>query len=170
MPNSHYEPGSYLGKITGQRFGTIPNSGTPFFAIEFEPTQSTGANGFPDVVYKREVTLFVTEKAAKYTIEKLRELGWNGTQFSNLDPATDKYHSFEGQEVALTCEINDKGYDSWNLAYSGESKESDPAVANRLDNLFGKALVSSVSAKPAQSQKPQQEAPAADPSPGEVPF
>lgn len=153
---AHYEPGSYKAKVTGQRFGVTPN-GSPYFAIQIEPTDAVGANDLPEAIYPRDVTLYVTEKAAPFTIEKLRELGFRGTKFTQLDPESEKHHSFVGQSLDVICKIGEKGYDEWDLARtagSADQRQNDPKIASRLDNLFGKALVASVP----PASEPKQEA------------
>lgn len=153
MPIQHYEKGTYKGTVTNQRFGETPN-GSTYFALEFEPTEATGANTFPETVYKREVTFYLTEKAAKYSIENLRRIGWKGTSFQSLDPTIEGYESLEGTELHLFCDYSDKGYEDWNLTApgGGASKESKKGIASKLDKLFGKALKSSV---PKSTEKPE---------------
>lgn len=164
MPASHYEPGTYRGVVTAQRFGVTPN-GSDFFAIEFEPTEATGANTLPGQIYRREVTLYFTEKAAKYSIDNLRRIGWDGVKLSQLDPDHPQHNDLAGTELELVCSINDKGYDEWNLTApgAGAAKESDKSVAAKLDKLFGKQLMA---AMPAGAKKA---APAKKPAPQTVP-
>lgn len=171
---AHYEPGTYDARIVGQRFGETPN-GSAYFALEIEPLRATGANSFPEQVYNREVSLFVTEKAAQYTIEKLRSLGFTGTKFAQLDPSHPQFHDFAGTEVAVVCSINDKGYDQWDLAREGggsQARENDASVASKLDSLFGKSLMTTM---PASSEgkskaKPKAASVAAKPANDEIPF
>lgn len=167
MP-SHYEPGPYVAKITAQRFGETPN-GSPYFALMIEPTASKGANTLPAQIYEREITLYVTDKSYQYTVEKLRKLGWQGSKFSELDPSNDEYHSFVDLELDVTCSLNEKGYDEWNLSKGGgkDAPGSDSSVAKKLDTLFGKALMSSAPAKPKKATKPKA---AADIPDSECPF
>lgn len=144
MPTTHYEKGPYKAVVCGQRFDVTPNK-TPYLAIEFEPTQATGSNEFPATVYKRELTLYFSEKAAPYSIDNLRRMGWSGTKLQELDPTNEGYDDLSGTEIDVVCDRNDKGYEDWNLQGPGGSpKESKPAVAKKLDALFGKALKSSV--------------------------
>ena len=152
MPHSHYEPGIYTANIVGQRFGETPN-GTPYFALEFEPTSAAAPTNFPMEVYKRDLTLYFSDKAAPYSIEKLRRIGWNGTQLVMLDPENPKCESLSGIEIECVCRINDKGYDEWDLTAPGggaATKESKQGVASKLDRRFGKALKTALPQKLAQ--------------------
>lgn len=158
MPSPNYEAGNYRAKITGQRFGELP-TGTPYFALDFEPIQSLGANEFPETVYQRDLLLFLSQGAAQYTIEKLRRIGWEGSRFSDLDPTREGFDSLAGIEIDVTCGRNDKGYETWDLmAAGGRARESDSALPAKLDKLFGKALKASAPRKAAVPQPAAQEA------------
>ena len=152
----HYEKGTYRANVTGQRFGVTPNK-TPYFAVSFEPTSALGMNSFPSEVFERELTLYFSDKAAPYSIEHLRRLGWNGTHLTDLDPDTPNFHSLAGTEVEVVCDYSDKGYEDWNLkgtGSNGAAKESTKGVAAKLDRLFGKALKSAMP-KPQSEITPQ---------------
>lgn len=172
MPHPHYEPGRYKGVVTGQRFGVTPND-TDYFALEFEPTEAVGPNQFPDTVYKAELTLYFTEKAAPYSIEKLRRLGWDGTKLTQLEPSHPQHTSLIGTELELVCRVNDKGYNDWDLSAPGASataKESDKGVAAKLDRLFGKQLMAALPGPKKAEPKPRPVAPAAAVDAEEIPF
>lgn len=169
MP-SHYEPGKYKATVTAQRFGETPN-GSAYFAVEFEPTESLGPNEFPANVYKREMTLYFTEKSAQYSIEKLRRMGWSGTKLSELDPSNEGFTSLAGTEVEVVCRLNEKEYDEWDMAppSGGPAKESIKGISNKLDKLFGKAL--STSAKGKKTAEPKKETvPPSGEDDEEIPF
>lgn len=169
----NYEPGAYKAKVTGQRYGQNSN-GKPYFAIEFEPTEATGANDMPETVYRRELTLYMSEAAAKYSIDNLRRLGWSGTDFTELEPSSANPHLFGGDEIEVVCE-HDGEYERWNLPApgNGAAKESDSAVAGKLNKLFGKALKTNGSKPKTKAKKPEPVA-AAVPAPpdddSELPF
>jgi hypothetical protein len=171
MPHPHYETGPYKAVITSQRFGTTPTE-SDFFAIEFEPTEASAANQLPAQIYRRELTLYMTEKAITYSIEKLRRLGWNGAKLAELEPNNPNCHSLAGIEIDVVMALNDKGYEDWNLAAPGSGqapKESEQGVASKLDKLFGKTLMASVPAgKKAAPKKKAETVPPADDD--EVPF
>lgn len=167
---AHYEPGTYVARIVGQRFGETPN-GSPYIALEIEPLRATGANTFPEQVYNREISLYMTEKAAQYSIEKLRMLGFNGTKFVQLDPEHPQHHSFAGQEVAVVCSLSDKGYDQWDLAREGggsQTRENDASVASKLDSLFGKDLATTMPASSETKRQPAKQS--QKPAPADIPF
>lgn len=154
MPSPHYETGKYRAAITGQRFGTLP-TGTDYFALDFTPTESLGANELPTTIYSREVLLYFSEKAAPHSVEKLRSMGWNGARLMELEPGAPNHHSLIGTEIEVECGRNDKGYEDWRFSSTGggQPKESDKGVAAKLDKLFGKALMASAAAKKAAPKK-----------------
>ena len=166
----HYEKGTYRATVKSQRFGQTPN-GSDYLAIEFEPTSALGVNTFPEEVYKRELTLYFTEKAAQFSIDKLRRMGWNGTKLFNLDPSSPNYESLEGAVINVVCRHSDKGYEDWDLTAPGgggtAAAPSDAAIANRLDKLFGKALKTTV---PKSSPKPAVKETVPPTDDDEVPF
>lgn len=141
----HYAPGKYRGKIIGQRFGETKN-GTPYLALEFEPTSCTSDEyAFPESVYSREITLFMSDKAFPYSVEKLRGLGWRGTRMADLDPLTPDFTDLAGTEIECACTISDAGYEDWDPS-GGERKpkESQAGIADNLDRMHGKDLIASI--------------------------
>lgn len=177
MPHPHYEPGRYKGVVTAQRFGVTPND-SDYFALEFKPTEAAGPNAMPDMVYNAELTLYFTDRAVQYSIEKLRRLGWNGTKLTQLEPSHPQHTSLVGTELDLVCRVNDKGYNDWDLAAPGPApaKDSDKSVAAKLDRLFGKQLMATVPGKaapkaaPKAPAKPQPAPVAAEVDSEEIPF
>ena len=146
---AHYATGKYRGKVTSQRFGET-TKGTPFFKLTFEPVSCTSDEyAFPDTVYPRDVTLFLSEKALPYSIEKLRALGWEGVKFAELEPSTEGFFDFRNAEIEVACSISDAGYEDWDLIThrNGEVKESDASIAATLDRTYGKELLASQPAK-----------------------
>ena len=128
--------------------------------------------------YDRTIYLTVTDKSKEMVLAKLRWAGWVGDKFETIA------HDLMGKGVRATCKIeksqssNEKyaGQDSekWDLELPPlESKplENHPAVAKKLNALFGKMLkdkpTGELSATPAAAALPAHgEPPPAD----EVPF
>ena len=147
-----YEPGNYLCEIVGQGFGEIPNDNkTPFFFLEVKPLGRINPSNptgdlFTCEAYLRTANLYLTDKSVESTLARLRSLGWNGTSFKDIEP--NGLHSFAGIEIELVCTSRtsgDKTYDDFNFPFEGNSSaESDPDVARKMDNMFGKALKSTL--------------------------
>ena len=139
---AHYEPGDYKALVKGQRFGETKN-GVPFFALDITPID--GEN-LPSEIYDRDLKFFLSEKAYPYALEKLRHLGWEGHNFTDLDPATGPKHDFKNQVIEVVCSHNGD-YDQFDLkgpdGGGGERKPpaSDTSVAAKLNATFGKSLV-----------------------------
>lgn len=170
MPVQHYEKGTYRAKIVGHVFGESKAKGTPFIEIHFEPTQSTGANEFPETVYNRHLRLYLSEAAAPYSIENLRRIGWKGESFGELDPNGEGKDALVGIEISVSCDYNDDGYEDWNLTAPGGDApaESAKGLPSKLDKLFGKALKAT---KPKSSAKPKvEETVPPDDDDDEIPF
>lgn len=169
----HYEQGTYAANVADQRFATNAND-KAYFELEFEPTRALGANTFPDIVYRRNLKLYCTDKSMEYTIDKLRELGFNGTKFAQLDLSHPQAHSFVGQEINVVCSHSDDGkYENWDLAKTGGSstpRESDPTVASRLDALFGKSLMATVPATREKTPVAKKAAAPSLPAADAIPF
>lgn len=143
---SHYEPGDYKARIVRQGFSESKAKATPFFFIEIEPFEALGPNTMPEVVYKRTIDWYFTDKAGPNSIEKLRALGWAGSKLTELQPDSPNHHSFVGQEVHVYNKPDDAGYDKFDLARGGTGgagTEARSGVAEKLDKLFGKSLMAS---------------------------
>ena len=65
--------GTYLANVCAFEGVTYSTNGTPQIAIQFSTPEGTISTW-----------LYLSEKAAKYTIEKLRILGWTGNDVSEV--------------------------------------------------------------------------------------
>ena len=143
--------GKYLCEVVQQGFDTSPAKGTPFFFLKVKPllevdkTDSTVSYECPN--YERTLKMWITEKNIDVQIGILRDLGFTGSSFRELDPENQSHFSFVGKEIFLLCKhepYEDKIFDKFELPYTGGGKAlpSDSKVASKLDNLFGRRLKS----------------------------
>ena len=164
-----YEEGHYIVRVIGQGFGELPNEKrTPYFFIQVEPigmvnpADPTGAL-FGCEAYARTVNLYLTEKAIDFSLQRLYRLGWQGQSFVDLD-GDSPVHSFAGQQIELVCRHDHSGgktYDNWEFPpLDSQPVKSDPAVAKRLDALYGEQLrkAAAVKPEPTSEEQPQESA------------
>ncbi len=113
-----YQPGQYLGRITNIGTGESEVKGTPFLELLFTVTHEAGDGQWVDVAeaYERKCRLFVSEKAERYTMDKLEIAGFNG-----------KLEAPEfNDSVKFVCTHNENGYEDWDVAMErGEVSASD---------------------------------------------
>jgi len=128
---AHYKKGLHECKIRLVYIERSSRKNTPFVAFRFTPSGGE---------YERTVKLHLTTKTVDRTIAILRGMGWTGSRFSDLE-----HDSFSGKVVELNCfhepfEGND--YDKWEFPppQSVIDPVTDPAVAKKLDALFGSEL------------------------------
>lgn len=95
--------------------------------------------------YERTIYWTLTEKTVDFVVEKLEFIGFAGQSFRDLDPATDGFHSFVGQQIECYCKhetYDGKEREKWDLSNPG-AMAPDPlseSDARRLDALFGRKL------------------------------
>jgi hypothetical protein len=174
-----YEAGTYVFKVTNQGFSESKDKKTPFFFLEGEPI-AVVANDEQQPVdqsYQRTISLYITQKTHERVIEELRNLGWEGRKFGELDLSNPKAHSFLGQEIVVQCRLEpyDGGVsEKWELPYNAQGREpqkSDVKVASKLDAMFGKTLAKGAVAKQQASTAARREEVAAGNRNGDdVPF
>jgi len=139
---AHYEKGQYDCQIHSHYFGESKLKKTPFLAFRFTPAGGE---------YEREVLLYLTPNTVDRAIAILREMGWHGSRFSELD-----HVRFNGKLVVLDCtheHSNGNDYDKWDFPRpkSENGSVNDPAVAKKLDALFGSELKKTATAKAAET-------------------
>jgi hypothetical protein len=157
MANGPYYPkGSYTGTIIEQ--GMSENDkGTPFVALKVRVDGS--AAGLED--YERTITMYITDSAVKYTIEKLRALGYDRHTWKDIDPSTPGCFNFVGIEAPLYCKhetgTNGGTFEKWDISTMAASKPIEPIPAKKLrelDMMFGKAFGSAPSVAPKPRSAP----------------
>jgi hypothetical protein len=170
---AYYAEGLYQTEIVDQGFTTKNTRDGDvivfWFSVEVQDSITLdGDNKVYEPVpkkYERNVELWFSDKSKKYSIEHLRNLGYNGDDFRDLEPGGS--FSLKGQKVVLMCETSKCGnYDNFRFPSSGGSGKTPEAKANAgrdLNALFGADLKSAAKkAAPKLEPKPQ-----ADTSTGE---
>lgn len=164
MSAPFYEVGRYACKVIDQALGEA-GTGNPQFVLRFQvqglvdpadPAAFIPARG----QYERTHYRTITDKTISYFTDDLKTLGFAGSSFKDLDPKTDGFHDFRGQDVDMWCAHEDdpKGgkREKWSVArVSGalEVKPLEPKKLRDLDNLFGKQL-KSIKPEAAVAQRP----------------
>lgn len=128
---AHYKKGLHECKIRSHYFGESPVKKTPFLAFLFTPLVGE---------YEREVQCYLTPKTVDRTIAILRDMGWHGSRFSELE-----HVSFNGKLVELNCfhkTWDGREIDDWEFPMPKSEIEAvnDSGVAKKLDALFGSEL------------------------------
>lgn len=144
---AYYGAGTYRCQITGQAFGKQGAKNTPYFALQIKVLgyyhPETGDFHPENANYDREVKLWITEKTVEHVVPKLRAIGYEGSSFKTIDPATPDYQSFAGVETDFVCQIennNGKDYEKWDFPMMSQAIENTVGVSRELDTLFGKKL------------------------------
>jgi len=128
----YFNEGEYIVKVIDQGFDESKEKRTPYFWLSFQPEDSCE--------YIRTVELYLTKSTIDRKLEQLRNLGWSGSSFSELEP--EGGFSFRGTEMTVVCRHDGK-YERWELpGGGGESRplESKAGIARKMDALFGSAL------------------------------
>lgn len=165
----YYQRGDYKFRVSEQGFSET-ESGTAYFFLRGVPILHIveGVEYACERQFEREITLYLSDAAVDYAVEKLRHLGWQGDKFSELDPMSPNAVTWIGQEIDVYCKHEpgrkDKNalFESWQLPWSdkkpdGSAKppkpKSDARVASKLDAMFGRKLKES-STKPSAPKPP----------------
>jgi hypothetical protein len=131
--------GVYRGRAVAgsEQYGTT-NNGTDQIAIDLDL----------DGGHRVSTFLYFSDKAAKYSIQRLRSLGWQGSDLSNLVgiDANDvdveiKYEEYQGElkmkvnivaggTVTLDKPLDDKGKKAFAARFKALASESAPKVPN----------------------------------------
>ncbi len=172
----YYEPGTYLAAIVGQGFQPSSEKKTPQFVLRIVPKLLFGSDGAEHPVpqeYERTIYRPITDGTLGRLLQDLSDLGWHGTQLAQLDPSTEGYHSFVGQEIKVACKHDDyrqtgNPQETWEIA--GERRAiapSSPDSLRRLDDAFGRAIKDFRKGNPAPAVTPAPTAPTPTPEAAE---
>lgn len=175
---SHYEGGRYSATIRSQGFARSKEKLTPFFYLEIEPFEALDANQLPETIYTRRIEMYLSEKAKKYSFEKLRSLGWDSDRLADLDPDNPHHISFVN---AIVTVVNnpDGDYDKFDLLREGAGIVNESGLAAKLDKLYGKSIANDAlkqgatqrpKAGPSTKAERDEAAVAAGFPPDEIPF
>ena len=134
-----YEPGLYQNvPVVAQGFGESKDKHTPGFFLKIKPGD-----------YEREIWWYLPdgkEDAIDRLMSGLETLGFDGSSFAELDPASPKFWDFTQTTITAECRheaYNGKQVERWQLPFSGVAREVaplDPKGIRKLDALFGKKL------------------------------
>lgn len=133
-----YRPGTYYAEKVSVAVGET-EKGTPYVAVEFKPKHYAVNGSWEDVPDPEPRTMFfyMSDKAAEFSIEKLRTIGFNGN-FTEPDVTGDANGGFN---VDCKMEVyNGKERDKWELAGFGGGglthKAPEPDKVRHLNNLW----------------------------------
>jgi hypothetical protein len=151
MAKPYYPVGRYACKVVGQALRES-STGNPQFVLRFtvkgrvDPADPSRFIPMP-AQYERTHYRSIIEKTIPHFTRDLKALGFQGETFTELDPNTEGFHDFTGQEVDMWC-AHTPGSDGqlreeWSVARGGSSLKVKPLENKKvreLDNLFGKHL------------------------------
>jgi hypothetical protein len=142
--SAFYEQGLYSGECVGQFTGTS-SGGTPYFALKFKIIARIVSEQEVRVEQsERTVYMYLSDKAAPYTVEAIRHLGYDRDSLRFIDPNVDSFFNFAGIVTDLWCKVEDYQGDTkekWSISTPRAPVEPlDDKEMRRLDALFGKAL------------------------------
>lgn len=165
MP-AYYAPGEYIGEVVDQGINQA-KTGTYQFFVRFavvakvDPSLPEGANAIGvDNNYERTLFRAISEKTSERLAHDLRQLGFNGDQWSDLDPRAADAWNLIGSDVRVICRhevYNGENRERWDFALGGNAQEIqkiEGKQARELDTLFGKALKAAPKVKSAEAPKP----------------
>ena len=161
---TYYAPGTYDCQIVDQGFDVSKEKKTPFLWLSFQPAALVNLDGSTvDCTehYDREVRMYLTEKTVERHIQRLRDIGFTGSSFKDLEPGGTC--NLAEKVASIECKHED-GYERWDFpapSGGGLSSEHKDGVARKLDALFGKALKGSASQAPVTEPEPDS---------GDIPF
>ena len=118
-----YAEGNYTCRITNQQV-TEANSGTVQLELEIHPIKA-GDEPITGNPFRRTIYLPLTPKTIGtkddpgWVTNTLRDLGFQGDDFTALQPDDDGHQSFVGKEVQCYCkheEYNEQPREKWSLS------------------------------------------------------
>ena len=141
--DSQLKAGNYEGEVVSQEL-TKSTNGHTTFEIKFgRLVHEDGTEINPEV--RRTVRLYLTDKAADYTIKKLAAVGFIGLPSQFILEDADAI-SIIGNTANLWMKSGDKGED-WDISTGSKSSSStsiDEITAKQVDAQFGHKMVKGV--------------------------
>jgi hypothetical protein len=147
----YYTPGKYWAKIISQALGQT-KTGKPQFVLRFQvvgkvdPADPEGQLLSCGEQYERNIYMVITDKTIDFVSRNLDKLGFRKESFRFLDPATDGFADFTGQELAVECShdtYEGNVGEKWRIAGDGGGLVVTPLDSKgvrELDALYGKSL------------------------------
>lgn len=165
-----YDEGDYIVDVLAQRFVDSKSSDAVGLQFDIKPLgridPQTGdeENLIACPNWDRRATMWFTDKTVEKNIAKLRKLGFDRANFVDLDPNRQGHYSFVNARLRMTCKHEPgtgdnagKTFDKWEFPYEGgglKPVEASAKAPTKLDNLFGKMLKQTATAKPAAKSAP----------------
>ena len=128
---TYYAPNTYHCQVIEQGFAESQEKKTPFFYLKFYPHVEGQES------YERDVRFYITDKTARIVVRKLRQIGWNGNDFSELEP--NGTHSFLNTTVELECKHETNGNytnEKWDVPFESQGPEHQSGISKRLSTLY----------------------------------
>jgi len=148
------DQGMYDVTIKDQGFNEA-STGTEQFWLQFDTENYIEGDGSvrPVVeICERTAYLPITAKTAAKVISQLREIGFDGDSFTDLEPGG--RCSLIGASTRMRCfhdEWKGNTREKWELPYSGGSGPGQAdGIARKLDALFGADLKKTATKQPTQ--------------------
>jgi hypothetical protein len=143
-----YKFGLYEVEITSQGLAKVGDNNNPCCVLGFrvdgriDEADPTGML-IAAPAGEGKITLYLTEKAAPFSIKNLMSLGWNGVALKELDPSNPNHHSLIGTKTILSWKESHKGGDDdWEFPRaSAQAVENTPGLGDELDRSLAKLLV-----------------------------
>jgi hypothetical protein len=151
--NTTLPAGDYEGKVFSQRFYENDN-GTPLFEIGVQDLVNSDPDSFAPVNgdTRRYIRMPLTDRASKYTVRKLKAIGYEGSP-SQFNPDDADHISLVGKTVNLYMKIGSYGED-WDISTPRSNEPMDNLKAKQWDARFSHLM-------PKKPQAPKQDPPTA---------
>jgi len=160
MSGPYYAAGRHAVTISEIAFGETKNN-DPQIMVRFHVDAFVEADGSETPLqqgYPRTAYLGCSEESREYTIAKLRNAGWEGSNFQTLKSDMQNRSCYANCKHEIQKSSNPK-YDGqlgekWDLSLPRKDVkplEDKPGIDRKLNALFAKELKGSKPAKPAMS-------------------
>lgn len=123
--------GTYRAKLAEMQFGQSANKGTPQIDLIVDVTISTND------IRRKTISMYMSEKAAPYTEEKLALLGFNG-DFDHPWCETTEFDVYVKHEPWANAEKGTSGIgEKWNVSSAGSrAKPADDGVKAQMSQRW----------------------------------
>lgn len=139
---SEYSKGIYLGEIVDCGFDEVGENNTPCLKIQFKVQAKKVGNEYEEVPnqYLRDVTAWLSDKAAELTIKKLKEnTQWKGDDLMEWDG-----DHMVGKQIRVVCSgQNEQGYDLFDFPFehgAGKQINKKKGLSAKLSKRLSKYM------------------------------